>query len=362
MKRILALSGGGVRGVVEVAFLEEIERVYRARRGPDARLSDVFDLVGGTSTGALVAAGLALGLSVADIASFYFDRAPQLFARGRRWLYGLAPIFDSDRLEVEIRCVVGDLQLGDPAIRTRLAIVVKRLDTGSPWILCNIPGAPFYEDAPDGSYVGNRHYPLARLLRASAAAPTYFRQQVLEIIRGDPPGVFVDGGASPFNDPSLALLMLARMRAYGLCWPCGPQNLFLLSIGTGRWRRRVPPERAARAGPLRLALDTLSGLVTDGEQHSLTVMEWIGQSRAPSTLTAEIGDLGDDFAFDAPQFAFLRLDVPLEQAPLAELGIDLPEAELARFRTLDDPGVIRPLHDLAREVCARRYDLEDLLP
>lgn len=362
MKRILALSGGGVRGIVEVAFLEAVEHAYQVRHGPQARLSDIFDLVGGTSTGALIAAGIALGRSISEIAAFYLDRAPALFGAGRRWQFGLAPVFDSDQLEAEIRREVGDLKLGDPALRTCLAIVMKRLDTGSPWIVSNIPHAPYFDAPEDGGFIGNRHYELARLLRASSAAPTYFRQQTLDIVPGEPPGVFVDGGASPYNDPSLALLMLARMRAFGLCWPTGEDRLFLLSIGTGRYRPRVPPERAARSGPLRLSLDTMTGLVGDAELTTLTLMEWMGRSRQPETINGEIGQLGDDHAFGAPQFAFLRLDLPLERAPLAALGINVTDDDLVRFRRIDDPDIIRPIYELAREVCTRRYDLDLLLP
>jgi len=362
MKRILALSGGGVRGIVEVAFLEAVEAAYRARRGPEARLSEVFDLVGGTSTGAIIAAAVALGRSSAEIADFYLNRARRVFGHRRWWQYGLAPVFDSRRLEAEIRAEVGDITLGDPAIRTLLAVVMKRLDTGSPWIVSNIRAAPFYADPPDGSYIGNHRFPLARLLRASAAAPTYFRQQRIEIVPGGPDGVFVDGGASPYNDPSLALLMLARMRAFGLCWPPGPDRLFVLSIGTGRRRRRVPPARAARAGPLKLAMETLSGLVRDGETHSLTMMEWLGRPLAPVAINSEIGALGDDHAFGAPQFAHLRLDIPLEREALVALGIEMTEKQLAGLDRMDDPAIIPPLYELTREICARHYDLARLLP
>jgi patatin-like phospholipase/acyl hydrolase len=70
-KRILSIDGGGgVRGVVSLAFLERMEALLRAKTAggdPDFRLSDHFDLIGGTSTGALIAAGLAMGFSVAPI-------------------------------------------------------------------------------------------------------------------------------------------------------------------------------------------------------------------------------------------------------------------------------------------------------
>ena len=66
-KRMLALSGGGTRGIVTIAFLEEIERILAERTGAgdDFRLSQYFDLIGGTSVGALIGIQLALGHSVA---------------------------------------------------------------------------------------------------------------------------------------------------------------------------------------------------------------------------------------------------------------------------------------------------------
>jgi len=81
MKRILALEGGGLRGVIEVAYLERLEALVRARRGPEAMLADVFDLVGGTSTGAIVATAIACGLSMGELKSFYFERGPRIFKR-----------------------------------------------------------------------------------------------------------------------------------------------------------------------------------------------------------------------------------------------------------------------------------------
>ncbi len=72
-KRILALDGGGVRGIVSLAILERIEAILRERAPPPGsgpfRLAHYFDLIGGTSTGSIIAAGLALGFSVDEIRS-----------------------------------------------------------------------------------------------------------------------------------------------------------------------------------------------------------------------------------------------------------------------------------------------------
>ena len=65
-RRLLALDGGGIRGLVTLGILEKQEADLAAASGTDAlfRLSDFFDFVGGTSTGAILATGVAMALNV----------------------------------------------------------------------------------------------------------------------------------------------------------------------------------------------------------------------------------------------------------------------------------------------------------
>src|SRR5947209_6460441 len=70
-KRILALDGGGVRGAVSVAFLERLEEILEQEAGHPVRLGDWFDLIGGTSTGAVIAGALALGYRASEVKDFY---------------------------------------------------------------------------------------------------------------------------------------------------------------------------------------------------------------------------------------------------------------------------------------------------
>lgn len=349
-----------MRGVVEVAFLEAIEAEYQRRHGPGTRLCDVFDLVGGTSTGALVAAAVALGLPMAEVSDFYLHRARRTFSRRRLWRY-ILPVFRAEELEHEIVRVVGDIAMDDPAIRTLLAIVMKRLDTGSPWIVSNLPDAPFWDEPGDGRFHGNRTYRLARLLMASTAAPTFFQQQQIRI-GPDEPGVFVDGGASPHNDPSLALLMLARLKPFGLEWPTGPDRLSVLSIGTGHFRRKADPARLAASGPLTVAYSALRGLIADNESLIQVMMQGLGTSRRPVWLNAELGALADGGLTGAPILDYLRLDLPLDERTVAEFDPVGEGPTLARLREITDPGIIAPLYAMARAYCARTYDLASLLP
>jgi len=81
-KRILALDGGGIRGAVTIGFLKKIEHILRERHGnPSLVLSDYFDLVGGTSTGAIIATLLALGKPTEEIEGLYRTLGPKIFEK-----------------------------------------------------------------------------------------------------------------------------------------------------------------------------------------------------------------------------------------------------------------------------------------
>jgi Patatin-like phospholipase len=183
-KRVLALDGGGVRGAITVAFLERIEALLSQHHGRRVRLGDYFHLIGGTSTGSIIAGALALGRSAAEVRRFYTELAPRAFKRQRWSIPVLHSKFEARGLRREIENVVGDLELRSDALVTGLCIVTKRIDTGSPWIVANNPEAPFWHDRPDSD--GNKHYKLATLVRASTAAPHFFDPEVFPIKRGTP--------------------------------------------------------------------------------------------------------------------------------------------------------------------------------
>ncbi len=79
-KRILALDGGGIRGALTVGFLKRIEQILRERHGrPDLLLCDYFDLIGGTSTGAIIAAALSIGMSADEVTRSYLEFGGEVF-------------------------------------------------------------------------------------------------------------------------------------------------------------------------------------------------------------------------------------------------------------------------------------------
>ena len=252
-KSILALDGGGVRGVISIAFLERIEALFAEKAGAPVRLADRFDLIGGTSTGAIIATALALGLSASDVKAMYFELAPRVFRRSRFRLVLVQTRFDAAALRQEIEKVVGDRRLDTPDLRTSLAIVAKRLDTGGAWIVSNNPRVEILGEPP-----GRPPYRQPALSASPTwcaprpRRPTIFEPQEIAIAPGQPPGLFVDGGITPHNNPALALLQLATIPAYGYGWPAGADRLRIISIGTGARRDRMRPRHGA-AGARRAA-------------------------------------------------------------------------------------------------------------
>ena len=144
-KRILALDGGGVRGMLTLQFLQALETLITARFGEKTRLCDYFDLIGGTSTGSIIAAGLACGMTVDTLQDLYRNIGASVFQQGRFGkllpdsLQGkLAPKFPSEPLQAELDRQLGaDTTLDSDKVLTGLMIMTKRLDTGSPWPLNN---------------------------------------------------------------------------------------------------------------------------------------------------------------------------------------------------------------------------------
>jgi hypothetical protein len=361
-KRLLALDGGGVRGVITVAFLERMEAVLAAHEGRAVRLGDWFDLVGGTSTGAVIAGAIALGHTTKELKHFYLERAPLALRRPFWRVMGLQAKFGARGLRREIEQVVGDRTLDSEDLVTGLCVLAKRMDTGSPWIVANNPRAPFWETPADNSYIGNRHYRLANLVRASTAAPAYFDPELLPIIDGATDGLFIDGGVTPHQNPALALFLMTRLKAYGLCWPTGPDRLLAVSIGTGAYRTQLTAAAARRFRAIGLAFWALAGLIGDGAGLVLALMQWLGECPTPWPINSEVGDLRDESLPGGKLFRFLRYDVQLDPAWLAEnIDMKLPPADVIRVRRMDDTGTIPLAYEIGRCAAERQVKAEHLL-
>jgi hypothetical protein len=274
------------------------------------------------------------------------------------------------------------------------------MDTGSPWILSNNPLAPYF--AARQGYKANSQYRLATLVRASTAAPHFFDPEILPIAdeeskealgevntqlgrfprltllltklrallianrSGPNPqthGLFVDGGVTPFNNPSIALLMQVVLKPFQLCWPLGPDQLTFVSIGTGSFRARLSFTELGFAGPLKLALHSLLSMMSDTQNQALAQMQWLGECPDPWPINSEIGDLGSEQPPGSRWFRFMRYDIRLEQDWLrAHLDQDLSEEAVLSYRNMDDPDIIQGIYELAVEAAQRQVKLEHFFP
>ncbi|MDQ6947096.1 MAG: patatin-like phospholipase family protein, partial [Actinomycetota bacterium] len=142
-KRMLSLDGGGIRGVLSLGILASIEAQLRAWGGrPDLVLADYFDYIVGTSTGAIIGAALSLGKSVAEILDRYLSLGRNIFRFN--WLGFWIARHPSAPLTAELNALLGaHRRLGDPELRTLLAVILHNCDTDSPWPLSNCPSARY---------------------------------------------------------------------------------------------------------------------------------------------------------------------------------------------------------------------------
>lgn len=356
-RRILAIDGGGLRGVVAIAFLQALEARLKAEHGPEYELRDHFDLIGGTSTGALLATGLVLGKTPDQLLSLYMDMAPNVFRPHINRIRFVQAAFLAHELERHIRLVTGDRLLSAPDIKPgQLAIICKRVDTGSVWFLTNNPKSKFWGGG--GDHAANSQYSLARVVRASSAAPTYFDPQDIEVAPGVS-GLFVDGAVSPHNNPALALFQIATIPAYGYCWPVGANKLDITSIGTGSYRYRVPRNWVSRiAGAL--AVRSLEAMIPDSDVAVMTLMQTLGINETPWTINEEMGDLRAVLLPTEPMFRFRRYNIVLEKQWLkSELREEVDDRTLSDYRRLDDLHSMEPIYQLARRAAARQLPTAD---
>ena len=375
-KRILSLDGGGVRGMLTIAFLERLEDELRKQHdNPKLVLSDYFDMIGGTSVGAILATQLALGETVENVKKLFSDWCPSIFKPPALWrqpqrlipLLGplLVPRFDARYLEKRLKQKLGDLRLGSPQLKTGLCIVTKRVDTGSAWVLTNNPRSKFWlGDESNERIVANKEYRLADVVRASAAAPHYFKPHKIqiELDQREKPGLFVDGAVSPYNNPALQMLMVAGIGGYGLDWPLGEDNLFIVSIGTGSYRLRSDGGGISA----QQAVTALSGVIGDGEALTLTLLQWMSASSNPWKINSEIGDLSEDYlgqrqGLVKPLLRFRRYDAPLEAGWLKDqLMRDFSAVELEALRDFTNPSNVDRLYELGCEAAKKQIRADHL--
>ena len=353
-RRLLAVDGGGIRGLVALEVLQAMEDTLRAQEGggPGWVLADWFDYVAGTSTGAIIATGLALGMPVATLRRFYREQGRTMFGRARL-LHRLRHRFEAGPLAAALREAFGaERTLGSPDLRTLLLVVLRNASTDSPWPLSSNPRARYNDPArPDC----NLHLPLWQLVRASTAAPTFFPPEEVQV--GPTRFVFEDGGVTPYNNPAFLLATMATMAPYRLCWPTGPERLLLVSVGTGTVPN-VRPGLAPRAMHLLYSARTVpQALIFACANQQDLLCRAFGRTLAAPPLDAELGDLVLPAGSGLPPlFTYVRYNAELTRAGLDALG--LPELGPDQVQRLDSVAHMDALEVLGQAVATRQVRAE----
>jgi patatin-like phospholipase/acyl hydrolase len=230
--QVLALDGGGFRGLFSAVVLAKWEQQLGRPIGQH------FDLIVGTSTGAIIALGLAAGMSAADLVEFYEKDGKEIFpARwsvGRLWhgmLHYLHRKYGSSALERALKRRFGELTISDLA--KPVVVPGFNLEVGRHW---------YFKTPHFGANLIDRYRPLWEVARATSAAPTYF-----PAFRTSENELFVDGGLVA-NNPSLVGYFEVALN-----FPAYRDRIKVLNIGTEGGECALPKRRLATGGLLAWA-------------------------------------------------------------------------------------------------------------
>jgi len=247
-RRILCIDGGGILGTFPAAFLAGLEQHL------DGPVSSYFDLIAGTSTGGIIAIGLAMGLRASDLLDLYETRGLEIFGdgdghgpvgdflfrtlRGVRWLY--KPKHDPERLHAVLRDVLGDKRIGEA--KTRLVIPAWNPVARSVYI---------YKTAHHPRLKTDYTSLAVDAALATAAAPTYVPHHISQHCVG-----LLGGGIWANNPVAIAVVEAVTL----LGWP--PDSLHVLSLGCLEETYTVP--KCAGLGTLG---PKIVKLFMDGQSH-----------------------------------------------------------------------------------------------
>ncbi len=210
--RILALDGGGLRGTFTAAVLAKWDDMLGCGGGNN--LVSHFDLVAGTSTGAILAIGLSLGIKPSKILEFYIEKGSLIFPKDRKLRHWLRSKHESSTLQALLKSVYGDKNLSEASC-CRLVIPTVRAKHGQAEVIVT-------PHSPDRTAF--REISAVDAALASSAAPTYFDESIWD--GPIAPETFLDGGVWANNPILPALAEAVRHLKIPL------DRIDVLSVGT----------------------------------------------------------------------------------------------------------------------------------
>ncbi len=263
--RILSIDGGGLRGVVPVTILTELQnRIPKKKNNHKKEIWECFDLIAGTSTGGLIASAITLKdeksidprakYSLNEILNIYINRGKEIFPEhnwfANRW-HDLKdiwrPIFSEEGIAKVFRDTVGESRISD--CLTNILISTYDLNNNIPLFFKSI----------DHKYDSNLDAQLYDICRATSAGPTYLPTYRFNYPKNPkeelPHRNCIDGGVF-VNNPSMAALaeVLKNTKDYDATFQTNEtpdlKNIFVLSIGTGTYSNSIKDKKSAYKGEL----------------------------------------------------------------------------------------------------------------
>ncbi len=234
--KILAIDGGGIRGIIPAKILSEYEEEMKVNN-PNYKIYEEFDLICGTSTGAILAIGLSLGIPAIELMNFYKDYAREIFPK---WYFKILPqgarvlttsIYSNRRLHQKLKEIFSKANDGTPPLlndlKTKVCIPSYNGNVGEINVL-KTKHHPEY----------NRDYklPAHDVALSSASAPVYFPPHSFEFNNkfGSGNNVnMIDGGIFANNPALIGILEAADKLNINF------SDIKVVSIGTGKGKQII---------------------------------------------------------------------------------------------------------------------------
>ncbi len=315
MKTILSIDGGGIRGIIPLACLVALEK-KEGRPAPE-----LFDMVAGTSTGSIIAGGIALGLSARGILALYRDLARKAFQRLPWWqiLLNLGNHrYSNEFIASTLEEIGADRQINE--LTTDVMITAKNINTSRTDF--------FVRDGPGNSSAWGT-ISLQDAVLASIAAPTYFPAHQA-VVRGVT-HTWVDGGVGVAGNPAYHAAVEAIHYSAGRYLPGETR---LLSFGTGSRPHHLD---ASRANILQWGIWALNESLEDASEWQTYV------TRKEYDQTGRID--------------FRRYQLDLASDVMQELGVDLPAGRSLDDLDMDAVWAVDLLEEIGRAF-ANRIDFD----
>jgi len=358
-KRILSIDGGGIRGIIAAEMLVKLEEDLKKYNPKFQCLADFFDLIGGTSTGSIIAAGLASRMKATEILDLYLKEGKNIFAKN--WFYSISkyPIFTRYNPKELHRVLVnkfGDKTLADIS-KHKLIIPTKNITDGRNYIFSNYKSDV---DTHSTNYFveqeKSRDTKLVDIILASSAAPTYFPPHKMKLKNES--FEFIDGGVEMFNNPAFLLFLEAEhiQTVKASQYLSTPNNLLIVSVGTGFFDQAINFGNASRYCIVNWGKYVTSRLLEDANIANNHLMKMVGYEPFKWNREQNRFITNEKSPHLGKRFTYFRHNVKFEEIRLKTLGINIDKLEA--LKEIDCVDQISILSEIGQAVAKEQISID----